>query len=111
MGRGGRQPPLQVDEPAFGAAPVDVAVDQGGDPCGVVAAILQSFQRFDEQGVTSAVPMMPPMEGDPGCWRVGELLLWGRSGGGRQYALVPRRTAGTVISRILMSSNSDQFVM
>ena len=45
----GAEPRLEIDQLAFGTAAVDVAVDQRGNACGVVAAIFQPLQRLDQQ--------------------------------------------------------------
>ena len=45
-----RQPRLEIDQLALGAAALDVAVHQGGDAGRIVAAILEPLQRVDQQG-------------------------------------------------------------
>jgi hypothetical protein len=45
----GGQPRLEVHQLALGPAPVDMAVHQGGDARRIVAAILESLQRVDQQ--------------------------------------------------------------
>ena len=46
--RGGFQPRLEIAQLAFGAAAAKLAMLDGGDACGIVAAIFQPLQRIDE---------------------------------------------------------------
>ena len=51
--------PLEVDELALGAAALDAAVDQRGDAGAVVASVLQTLERIEEEDGGRLAAEMP----------------------------------------------------